>query len=723
MDALKMRTRKLLYPTEKVWVDKPKYDEAERLHYEREAALAASAAGSCQELVAVNGFCHEERAEEVLKAELWRVGSGKKQKKRKLSPKAKSLGPKIDPVLAGLLADHVWFDKPRFDQAESAYHVKLADSLPLVALPIVEPAAVVPWSEDAVQAETEHVGNQAVLHCTHGSLMACHHVIQDVWVNKFHFDAAERAFVERSQLVTLAHLLQPPSVLKLASAGPVTPDEGYVTALATPSTPAHVADAERQAPTAPLIPAGDANQTVNGKPPGSSLRALLSEVWLEKPIYDDAERLFYANMFDGHPPGKVRLQERGHADISRKSRKEKKGRSSLRKQSTGKRVNNAAVGTLTPQETATAAPQPPAWHFMHPDTESLWFNKPTYDSAEACFYASLAQEEASRLSEAARAKATQPTAQPSSTPEPDAKKMATHFLMHEKIWFDKFKYDDAEKRYYEQINGPARSPSCQQLKTVLQNPQEAAGVRSKKHRGRAATASGPSPAGPAGDQNEVVTRIANLEAENQQLRSVVTNLQVAISKLECRLSVLERASASHHPSPPPPTQHVTPMKKVEPLAVQSKKVVLPSAAIKEESLGGAAAAASSEEDDDIDLFGSDEEEEDQEAARLREERLKQYAEKKSKKPGLIAKSSILLDVKPWDDETDMAKMEECVRSVQMDGLVWGASKLVPVGYGIKKLQIQCVVEDDKVGTDILEEEITKFEDYVQSVDIAAFNKI
>uniref|UniRef100_A0A670JSC9 Elongation factor 1-delta n=1 Tax=Podarcis muralis TaxID=64176 RepID=A0A670JSC9_PODMU len=89
------------------------------------------------------------------------------------------------------------------------------------------------------------------------------------------------------------------------------------------------------------------------------------------------------------------------------------------------------------------------------------------------------------------------------------------------------------------------------------------------------------------------------------------------------------------------------------------------------------------------------------------------AEKKSKKPGLIAKSSILLDVKPWDDETDMAKMEECVRSVQMDGLVWGASQLVPVGYGINKLQIQY----------ILEEEITKFEDYIQSVDIAAFNKI
>ncbi|MEQ2199720.1 hypothetical protein XENOCAPTIV_009393 [Xenoophorus captivus] len=68
----------------------------------------------------------------------------------------------------------------------------------------------------------------------------------------------------------------------------------------------------------------------------------------------------------------------------------------------------------------------------------------------------------------------------------------------------------------------------------------------------------------------------------------------------------------------------------------------------------------------------------------------------------------------WDDETDMAKLEECVRSVQADGLLWGTSKLVPVGYGIKKLQIACVVEDDKVGTDLLEEEITKFEDYVST---------
>lgn len=135
-----------------------------------------------------------------------------------------------------------------------------------------------------------------------------------------------------------------------------------------------------------------------------------------------------------------------------------------------------------------------------------------------------------------------------------------------------------------------------------------------------------------------------------------------------------------------------------------------------------AAPTTKDDDDDVDLFASDEEE-DAEAAKIREERLKAYAEKKSKKPELIAKSSIVLDVKPWDDETDMKEMERNVRTIQMDGLVWGASKLVPVGYGINKLQIMCVVEDVKVSVDELVEKIQDFEDFVQSVDIAAFNKI
>merc|ERR1719309_1570604 len=76
-----------------------------------------------------------------------------------------------------------------------------------------------------------------------------------------------------------------------------------------------------------------------------------------------------------------------------------------------------------------------------------------------------------------------------------------------------------------------------------------------------------------------------------------------------------------------------------------------------------------DDDDDVDLFGSDDEEEDAEAARVREERLAAYAAKKSKKPGPIAKSSVLLDCKPWDDETDMKQMEAEIKKITMDGLV------------------------------------------------------
>merc|ERR1712240_451230 len=137
----------------------------------------------------------------------------------------------------------------------------------------------------------------------------------------------------------------------------------------------------------------------------------------------------------------------------------------------------------------------------------------------------------------------------------------------------------------------------------------------------------------------------------------------------------------------------------------------------------AAAAASNDDDDDVDLFGSDDEEETEEKKRITEERLKAYAEKKSKKPALIAKTSVLFDVKPWDDETDMDEMLKSVKSIEMDGLVWGASKLVPVGYGISKLQIMCTVEDEKVSIEELSEKMTEFEDFVQSVDVAAMNKI
>merc|ERR1711953_364645 len=148
---------------------------------------------------------------------------------------------------------------------------------------------------------------------------------------------------------------------------------------------------------------------------------------------------------------------------------------------------------------------------------------------------------------------------------------------------------------------------------------------------------------------------------------------------------------------------------------------------KEAAAAPAAGGDGEEEDDDVDLFGSDDEEDDAEAERVKAERIAAYnarkAAKEEKKGKVIAKSNIIFDVKPWDDETDMAALEANVRTIEMEGLLWGTGKLVAIGYGIKKLQITCVIVDDLVSTDLLEEKMTEFEDYVQSVDIVAFNKI
>ncbi|KAL7310296.1 Translation elongation factor 1 beta [Mucor circinelloides] len=144
---------------------------------------------------------------------------------------------------------------------------------------------------------------------------------------------------------------------------------------------------------------------------------------------------------------------------------------------------------------------------------------------------------------------------------------------------------------------------------------------------------------------------------------------------------------------------------------------------KEAAAAPAAAAAAEEDEDDIDLFGSDDDEVDEEAEKIKAQRIAEYNAKKANKPKTIAKTTVTLEVKPWDDETNMEELTAAVRAIAMDGLLWGGSQLVAIGYGIKKLQINCVVEDDKVMMDDLCDAITDLEDYVQSVDVAAMQKI
>jgi len=270
-------------------------------------------------------------------------------------------------------------------------------------------------------------------------------------------------------------------------------------------------------------------------------------------------------------------------------------------------------------------------------------------------------------------------------------------LANERVWSEKAMQDDAERRYYEQL-ARSKAPLTPLADEVAKARQRLIEVKDTFDKDV-----------PAVGNNE---QVRTLESKVAQLNDIVLALQSTVRALENRLSSLEgRCVQQRNPVVPVLPECTRPAPSI-PMNVNTQNA--PTSRNTE----------SDDDDDDVDLFGSDSDnEESSEAAKVREERLAAYAAKKSKKPALIAKSNIILDVKPWDDETDMKAMEAEVRKIEKDGLLLGAAKLVPLAYGIHKLQISCVIEDDKVSVDWLQEQIEAIEDYVQSVDIAAFNKI
>merc|ERR1711934_476902 len=142
------------------------------------------------------------------------------------------------------------------------------------------------------------------------------------------------------------------------------------------------------------------------------------------------------------------------------------------------------------------------------------------------------------------------------------------------------------------------------------------------------------------------------------------------------------------------------------------------------------------EDDFDDFFDDDDEEDDapkETPAEMAARKKKEAEEKKKNAP--VGKSTIVFDVKPAcldgddDDEDsgglcDLDELVKFVKGVSHEGLVWGeAHQWAEIGFGIKKLQVQCTVVDDLCGVDDLVELIQENEDLVQSCDVVAFNKV
>jgi len=146
---------------------------------------------------------------------------------------------------------------------------------------------------------------------------------------------------------------------------------------------------------------------------------------------------------------------------------------------------------------------------------------------------------------------------------------------------------------------------------------------------------------------------------------------------------------------------------------------------KEKPAAAAAAKPAPEEEDDepIQKWISDDEEEDENEKRIHAIGAAKIAADKAKgKVAPIEKSSLILDVKPEESDTDMAKMEADVRAITQEGVQWTAAQLVPVAFGIKKLRIMAIIVDSLVSTDDLREKIEKLEG-VQSTDLYAHTKV
>jgi len=270
-------------------------------------------------------------------------------------------------------------------------------------------------------------------------------------------------------------------------------------------------------------------------------------------------------------------------------------------------------------------------------------------------------------------------------------------LKSQNIWFQAAQYRDAEIKLMQHRMGVMAGGDSSAAPCKVESQKVESKARAMISDLKKELTSDSSNA--IGDINGMLERVLKLEQENNDIKS---QLKAALA----RLDQLEKGGAAPAAAAPA-------------AAAPAKAAAKPEESDDEDD----------DDDDDMDFFGSDDDEVDEAAEALKAKRIAEYNERKAEKAAtkgvVAAKSMITIDVKPFDDETDLEVLAKKIYStIQMDGLVWGAQhKLVPLAFGIKKLVITAIVEDLKVSTDDLTERIEEFEDEVQSTDIAAFNKL
>lgn len=129
------------------------------------------------------------------------------------------------------------------------------------------------------------------------------------------------------------------------------------------------------------------------------------------------------------------------------------------------------------------------------------------------------------------------------------------------------------------------------------------------------------------------------------------------------------------------------------------------------------------DDDDFDPFAEETEEDKAQKEKMKQDAKDKKKDKKEKKKE-VEKSHVVLEVKGWEADQDlMALGQKIITTIQKDGLKWFTGyKLEDVAFGIKKLIMALLVEDEKVSVDEIVEELESWENDIQSVEIVSFNK-
>ena len=126
------------------------------------------------------------------------------------------------------------------------------------------------------------------------------------------------------------------------------------------------------------------------------------------------------------------------------------------------------------------------------------------------------------------------------------------------------------------------------------------------------------------------------------------------------------------------------------------------------------------EEDDMDLFGEETEEE----KKAKEEMKQKNKGKKKEKKKPVDKSHVILEIKGWEKDQDLeALAKKIISTIKKDGLQWNTGfKLEEVAFGIKKLVIAFLAEDDKCSVQEITDELESWENDIQSVEVVSFNK-